>query len=324
MKSNAHGHAVSEEVVLPSPMSVEAIRLPDFIIIGAAKSGTTTLHHALGNVSGVFMSNPKEPEFFARDDKFAEGLRAYAELFADAPPGAVCGEASTIYSRHPAQGEHVHERMADVVPGARLIYIVREPVRRAYSDYCQVLSNRMRFGGHQRTNLSFRECVEQIPSVLATSRFGHQLQRVLAFYPREQVLVLDFDELTASPQTTLQRILDFIGVAAPAPEVGRDNTTHKQFNNIVRERMLDQLRRVPFLKAVSRLVPHGLRVRLYDQVATSGLVKRFRQDHTPGEMDDATCRQLTRVLRADTELFGELSGYDVSRWHRTWAEQGWC
>ena len=70
--------------------------LPDFFIIGAAKAGTTSLFALLERHPDIFMSTPKEPEFFARDDLYSKGLESYADLFEQALPGQILGEASTI------------------------------------------------------------------------------------------------------------------------------------------------------------------------------------------------------------------------------------
>ena len=79
--------------------------LPDFIIIGAAKAGTTSLYAMLDRHPDIFMPRQKEPEFFARDDLYAQGLDSYAENFAGAEPGQVVGEASTLYSLSPLFGQ---------------------------------------------------------------------------------------------------------------------------------------------------------------------------------------------------------------------------
>ena len=79
--------------------------LPDFIIIGAAKAGTTSLYAMLDRHPDIFMPRQKEPEFFARDDLYAQGLDSYAENFAGAKPGQVVGEASTLYSLSPLFGQ---------------------------------------------------------------------------------------------------------------------------------------------------------------------------------------------------------------------------
>ena len=84
-------------------------RMPDFIIIGAMKSATSTLHNQLGAQSSIFMSSPKEPNFFSDDDIYNQGLSWYSGLFSDANGSDICGESSTHYTKLPDYpiGRHV-------------------------------------------------------------------------------------------------------------------------------------------------------------------------------------------------------------------------
>ena len=109
-------------------------KIPDFIIIGAAKSGTTSLYKYLCRHPQIFMCTPKEPDFFSIDANYFKGIDWYYSLFNEASPTQVCGEASTTYSRwhqHPKAAERIYQSLGQV----KLIYIMRHPVDRAYSFY---------------------------------------------------------------------------------------------------------------------------------------------------------------------------------------------
>ena len=114
------------------------MKLPDFIIIGAAKAGTTSLYALLDRHPDIFMPAHKEPEFFARDDHYAKGIDSYATLFEGATPHQQVGEASTLYSLAPFFG-HTAGRIKAHLPQVKLIYVMREPVARAYSFYVQLI-----------------------------------------------------------------------------------------------------------------------------------------------------------------------------------------
>ena len=115
------------------PLGVEApLRLPTFLVIGAPKAGTTSLHDHLRGHPDVFMPTRKEPDFFFRDAAWREGIASYARLFRRAGSVTAVGETSTSYSRYPHVPD-VPERIALVVPDARLIYLVRHPVERMVS-----------------------------------------------------------------------------------------------------------------------------------------------------------------------------------------------
>ena len=95
-------------------------RLPDFIVIGAMKCATSTLHYQLAAQLGIFMSTPKEPNFFSDDKAFAGGIDKYAALFRAATPRDLCGESSTHYTKLPTYPRTV-ERMRRHLSNVRLI-----------------------------------------------------------------------------------------------------------------------------------------------------------------------------------------------------------
>ena len=110
-------------------------RLPNFIVIGAMKSGTTSLFHYLQAHPQVFMSPLKEVEFFVEEKNWRRGMDWYRAQFAGASPGALAiGEASTAYTKYP-EYPGVPERIASSLPDARLIYILRDPIERIRSHY---------------------------------------------------------------------------------------------------------------------------------------------------------------------------------------------
>ena len=102
-------------------------RLPDFIVIGAMKCATSSLHNRLAAQPGFFMTEPKEPCFFSDDEVWAKGIEWYEGIFADAPEGARCGESSTHYTKLPTYPKTV-DRMRRHVPDARLVYVMRSTV----------------------------------------------------------------------------------------------------------------------------------------------------------------------------------------------------
>ena len=99
--------------------------VPSLAVIGAMKSGTTTLQVQLAAQTGVFMTTPKEPNFFSDDDVFAKGAGWYKGLFADAAPGDLKGEASTHYTKLPTYPDCL-PRLAQMLDAPRLIYVIRE------------------------------------------------------------------------------------------------------------------------------------------------------------------------------------------------------
>jgi hypothetical protein len=117
---------------------VTAARLPDFLIIGAMKAGTTTLFRWLGEHPACQLPADKEPHFFSRDDHYARGVGAYTALFEGIPRRLLTGEASVGYSR-PEYAQVSAARITALLPGAKLIFLARDPLARTRSHYLHEL-----------------------------------------------------------------------------------------------------------------------------------------------------------------------------------------
>jgi len=194
------------------------VTLPTFVIVGAGRSGSTALHRHLECHPEVFVSQPKELHFFT--DNWGRGLAWYEEQFAGAAGARAVGEATPSYLFEP----EVPARMASVIPQARLVAILRNPVDRAYSQYWR---NR----GEGRERLSFADAIAAEPERLATgrglrrgahrrrfaylarSRYLGQLQRLCEHFPRAHLLVLVFEaDLRDNPGHTYGAVCRFLGV----------------------------------------------------------------------------------------------------------------
>lgn len=210
-------------------------RFPDFFVIGHAKCGTTALYEMLRRHPQVFMSQPKEPWFFARDNPQPRGsgkrtvavtgtqpvsLDKYLALFDDARADQRAGEASTSYIWSPIAAG----RIADVTPAARVIAILREPASFMRAVHLQLLKMR------RETETDFRKAVElesprlegrhipasnPWPQTLIYShrvRYVEQLRRYHAVLAPEQVLVLIYDDFRNDNEATVRRVLRFLDV----------------------------------------------------------------------------------------------------------------
>jgi hypothetical protein len=205
--------------------------LPDFLVIGAPKAGSTAVHAALARHPALFLSKVKEPKYFLCDDRRparavhqgpgdAHSAREwvwrrdrYEALFDAAPPGSLRGESTPFYLWDRA----AHRRIHRLVPEVRLIAVLRDPVDRAYSNWTHLWSDGL----------------ETIPDFVAAcaaedgraargfapfwryqglGRYGEQLEHLLSVFPRGQVHVLRYKELVDEPRVTLDRICDFLGV----------------------------------------------------------------------------------------------------------------
>jgi len=183
-------------------------RLPTFLIVGAPKSGTTSLAAYLAEHPDVFVSAEKELHFF--DNHFDRGVDWYRSNFAEGAGARAVGEASPTYYLHP----QAIERMAALVPDARLIALLRDPVEAAWSNYWMQRSlgfERRPFDEAVRDELERRDTGRAIRYIFG-GRYVEHLQGLCERYPREALLVQLFDDLRDSPGATFAAACRHVGV----------------------------------------------------------------------------------------------------------------
>jgi hypothetical protein len=213
---------VVRAVVRGRPSALEP-PLPSFLIIGAMKAGTTSLFHYLGAHPQVFMSPRKEVDFFVEEKNWGRGLDWYRRQFTGAGPTALAvGEASPSYSKYPAHAG-VSERISSCLPGARLIYLLRDPIERIRSHYEHGVITRS-----ERDPID--AAVVRDPSYVDCSRYALQIEQYLNWFPRDSLLLVTSEDLRSSRGSTMRRIYQFLQVDPdflPA-SLGRDYYTTEE------------------------------------------------------------------------------------------------
>ncbi|HUG23776.1 sulfotransferase domain-containing protein [Piscinibacter sp.] len=223
-------------------------RLPHFIIIGAMKSATSTLHDQLSRQPGIFMSEPKEPNFFSDDDVYARGLSWYTGLFAPAAADALLGESSTHYTKLPTH-PHTVQRLRAALSAPRLIYVMRHPVDRLVSHYIHEWTM-------GKINCPIDDAVEQYPELVAYGSYSMQLEPYFDTFGTESVLPVFFDRLTREPQAELSRVCRFVGY--PGTPVWHTNAGPRNVSS-------ERLRRFP----------------LHDVLVDAALARKLRRTLVP-------------------------------------------
>jgi hypothetical protein len=177
-------------------------QLPTFIVIGAMKCGTSSLHEYLNRHPEVSMSTPKEPSYFVHNR--GRDLEWYKDRFEDQTP--IRGESSTHYTKYPIH-EGVPKRMCALLPGVKLIYLVRPPVDRLLSHY---VFNYAR--GKERRSLKniLRPLNDQNP-YLSLGKYFMQIEKYLNFYSRDKIIIVESRSLKNEKEKTLKSIFDFVG-----------------------------------------------------------------------------------------------------------------
>jgi hypothetical protein len=337
-----HGRHSPKTGSIAWPGKEDAVRLPDFVIIGAAKAGTTSLYKVLTQHPDIFMSNPKEPEFFARDDRYEQGIDSYAALFADAQAHQVCGEASTLYSLSPLFPETA-ARLHAHVPKARLIYVLREPVSRAYSYYVQLVKNYQNATQDYRVHRSFEECLfpDRFPAraprekffapfdshlpddpevFLAGSDYLHQISAYLKHFDKSQILFLTFEDYLSDRRAVIEKVCAFLGVDPSRIDTSRDeraNISQDHFNTVTRTLAIGKAKqRLGPFSALGRLLPQKLRRRLRDLVVGTRPQLESRE-HLPAPMQKDTAEALQRRFAADRAALETLTGLSFDAWNRS-------
>jgi hypothetical protein len=278
--------------------SSRGLTLPNLIIIGAQKCGTSGLHYYLGLHPEVSMSTPKELNFFIAERNWPRGLEWYSRHF---DPTARCrGEASPNYTAFP-QHMGVPERMAEVVPDAKLIYMVRDPVERIAAHYVHNYAKRREKGTLRETLL------HPNTSYVARSKYFTQLQRFLEHYDRDRILVIENTDLRENRMATLRKVFEFVGVDAdfqhPKFEHVRHSTSRKKRATRMGMRV-QKLSRTRFGRRVPRRVWLGLDVAL-------PLSKPISK---PDGVREALGEEVIEVLHQDAERLREFTGRDLANW----------
>jgi len=186
--------------------------LPNFIVIGAMKAGTTSLYQYLKNHDQVFMPMIKELDFFVAESNWFRGLCWYCRQFRAAGGALARGEASTLYTQYPTH-DGVPERIALVLPSVRLVYVVRDPIVRIRSHYQHLVMT-----GAEKSPPE--EAVLKNPIYLDCSKYAMQLEQYLEHFPREQILIVTSEALRFDRRATMQQVYGFLGVdPTRVPEV---------------------------------------------------------------------------------------------------------
>jgi Sulfotransferase family len=299
--------------------------LPDFLIIGAPKAGTTALHAALATHPVLYMSPVKEPKFFLTagppptrgggpgdSQTWREHVwrrEDYEALFAGAPAGQLRAESTPFYLYdHAAQ-----RRIRDLIPNVRMIAMLRDPVERAHSNWAHLWS-----AGLDPIGDFVKACADEDRRVAAgwaqfwrytrLGRYGEQLEHLYTVFPKEQVLVLRYRDLVDSPVQTLDQICAFLGVEQGiVTEVPRENVTAHPDESLGHRAVSSVIRTAA---AVSRHLPGTTGTAL-----TSPLERMLQRGARPRQPLTWEQRQaLLPYFETDIRLLEKVTEADFSDW----------
>ena len=278
---------------------------PNFFIVGAPRSGTTSLYFYLRDVPGIYMSPVKEPNYFAPDlytryrgkpilafGKYFCNRAKYLELFKNVKDEVAVGEASASYlSDYETPG-----RIKEAVPGARIIVILRDPVERAYSHY--LLDVR---AGWQRA--SFEEAA-RTDFYLQPTFYAKHLRRYLDVFHSDHVKILIFEELVQDPRKAVSEVLQFLGVNAEPPAIVGE--AYNVFT-IPRWPFVGRFLQSRPVRITMRLLPPRIRLTMRQRVL-------YRQASKP-VMPEKARRFLEDAFRSDVQRLEQILGRSLPWFH---------
>lgn len=294
---------------------------PDFIVIGAARAGTTALYSYLRQHPQIFMPDIKEPNFFAFEgetldcrgpgadfinNSFTE-LDEYQALFSGSQPGEICGEASPLYLFSPKAPARIKHH----VPGAKLIVILRNPVEQAFSHYLYATKQAI------ETEVDFNKALMLEDERMAAGwqplfayskfpRYGEQLARFFDTFPRGQILIRTYEDFQQNPTDLMRDIFDFVGAN---PEFEPDMSKKMNAGGVPKNRTLQDflMKPNPITRAIGKVVPQDIRLSIRDRIAAMNVTNEVA-------MPVKARVTLADRLRSDIDLLSKLTGRDYSHW----------
>ncbi len=202
--------------------------LPNFLLIGAMKAGTTSLYEDLVHIPGIYLPPEKEPDdLISPDAETPEGLARYTAKFSGAERAVAIGDASTAYAKLPTY-EGVAERALRVLgPETKILYLTRDPIKRIVSQY-----HHLHGLGIETRPLNV--AVLEDESYAAYSDYERQLAPWRAAFGEDQVLVMRFEDYISDRMQVVSEVCAFLGVDAPA-EVEDTHRNASEGKRVVRE-----------------------------------------------------------------------------------------
>ncbi|WP_214103965.1 sulfotransferase family protein [Acrocarpospora catenulata] len=290
--------------------------LPDFLVIGVPKAATTALHTALAQHPDLHMSPIKEPKFFLTDgpppaeggpgdaETYREHVWQRADYEALFEPGKINGESTPFYLYDLEAQRRIHR----LIPQAKLIVVLRDPVERAHSNWTHLWS-----AGLEPIGDVVEACAQEKTRIeqgwapfwhyISLGRYGEQLTHLYTLFPRDQVLIFRYRDLLNHPATTLDRICAFLGVPQGIlTTVPRENVTahpsdsrlHSALSHLVR--LADRLAGQTLTTPLSRLLQH--------------------RAHPRRPLTWTQRRELLTYFAADIALLQQTTEEDFSDWLR--------
>jgi hypothetical protein len=302
--------------------------IPDFLIIGAGKSGTTSLDNYLKQHPEIFIPKVKEPNFYGYEQANPEDFKGsyeelnhyntsvtklddYLKLFEAAKPGQVKGETSNTYLYHSTAAERIYHYNPDM----KLIAVLRQPAGRLYSRF-------MHLARENRTPTeSFADCMNRDTiwwkrnDLIKEGFYFKNLSKFYEIFPKENIRVYLYEEFNTQPEKVLKDIYNFLGVDT---EFKTNFSVKYNQSGFIRNKFLDRLYGQKGLvsQAVKTLLPMSVVNTLKKNIFVQKQLNELRSGNlVKPKLDSKLRSQLTNeVYGEDIKKLQHLIGRDLSHW----------
>jgi Sulfotransferase domain len=285
------------EALSVRPGAACAAPLPSFVVVGPPRTGTTWMHEVLSR--HTHLPDPtKETHFF--DLHFERGLSWYLDHFPAAIPGRLRGEIAPTYFASAV----ARERIAQVLPHAKLVFIFRHPVARLVSLY----RVKRAYGMFE---WSLEQAIERDPELLESSRYATHLTQWLSAFPSQQISINLYDDLSNDPQAFIDGIVDFLGVE-------RFRLSSRQMQQVFSTGQLTEPRNYRATRMATTLAD-WCKARKLDSVVAgvrnSSLMRFFVGSGAPfAEIPAPVMRRIADHVRPEIDDLEALLDRDLSGW----------
>ncbi|WP_321369268.1 sulfotransferase [uncultured Draconibacterium sp.] len=273
----------------------------DFIILGAAKAGTTTMADILSNHPAVNFCKEKEPNFFSTTDNWKANIEKYHCLYEE-EKGKIYGEASHSYTALPLYNLNIWEDIYDYNSNMKFVYIVRNPIDRFISAYMQ---NYQR----GRFDYSIDEAIHKSKNI-HRSRYYTQILPFIEKFGRDNVMIIDFDDFIKDRKVVLEKLSDFLKLSLDKFDLDENKHSNVSVNSIKLNAKYDWI--VKRFSVLTHLIPNKVKMAVKRMLVNKKRVFKEKPRLTKEQQET-----IIRLTRMDTLALSKLINKDLSGWLQT-------
>ncbi len=278
----------------------------NLLVIGAMKSGTTSVHEYLNEHPLISMSNEKEPGFFVEQMTWSRGFDWYHELFPTGKDFSYYGESSTHYTKFP-EFSGVAKRIYEYNPNVRLIYTMRNPFKRLVSHYWHQV--RAHHSGGEVNDIDV--AIQRNSNYLDFSNYALQLEQYYELFPKEQIYILTFEELVTAPGQVTKDICQWLGLNTDVELSNIEeafNAAPDQMTGASGKGLLNKIQHSKTWNILSPLVPSFLK-----NAAKSSAYKPIDKSVQADKINKIQ-QELLEHFRSQTQDLKRLTGREFPEW----------